>query len=232
MTAATETHVHTPFHSENFYELVIRDGEELDRAIVQDPDERSVRRLLAVSVTGFGLFGLVVGLAAQFVGITGDLALWMGSLPALTFPIALTGSFLVSLAICLPSFWFYTQLAGVDASFRLVTLQALRVHARTATLLLGALPFYAAIALAFAAGFIRESAVVIEVGVALPFAVGLFGIVALYRSFGRLAKQLPVSHKRRPFFATGLVFTWSLVFTAVCPVALYRAGEMLGGLFG
>ena len=227
MTIAAGTQFGAPLPKQSFYELVIRDGKELDQAIIHDADEESVRRLLAVSIAGLLLFGLGVGLAMQFGNH--DVGRWLGPMPAIAFPLALTTSFVGALAICLPSFWFYTQLAGLDASFRLVTLQALRVQARTSTLLLGALPFYAAVALGPVTGVLDEKTVIL-IGLALPFFMGLFGVVALYRSFRRLANELPVSHRRRPFFVVGVVVAWSVVYTAVCPIALAWAGAIFGDI--
>ena len=81
-----------------------------------------------MSVTGTVLYGAVVGLAAQFLTIQGPMAAWLGSLPLVTVPLALSGAFLLALVVRLPSFYFYTQLSGLDASFRLITTQALRVQ--------------------------------------------------------------------------------------------------------
>ncbi|HTV17675.1 MAG TPA: hypothetical protein VMG12_03365, partial [Polyangiaceae bacterium] len=109
----------------DFYELVLRDNAGLDRFIVEpELQESGVRHLLGVSVAGTLLYGAMVGLVAQ---VSGPSAMeWLGRWPVLTLPLAFTGAFLGALAICLPSFYFYTQLSGVDASLRVVTGQALR----------------------------------------------------------------------------------------------------------
>jgi hypothetical protein len=167
----------------------------------------------------------VVGFAAEvlgeslFAGAHGHPTLWM--------PIAFVLAFVGALCVCLPSFYFYTQLSGLDASFRLVTAQALRAQATTAVLLLGVTPFYAALVLAGALGLIESSSRVILAGLAIPFVVGLFGMRALYKGFCDLAQVLPITHQRRGDFLRRMVLCWAAVYTAVAPVALYRIAEAL-----
>src|SRR5882724_7731392 len=82
-----------------------------------------IRKMLTLSVLGLLVHGLVVGATMQLIGVgsskelsflaTGHAALWM--------PPVFVIAFLGALSICLPSFYFYTQLSGLDASFRLVT---------------------------------------------------------------------------------------------------------------
>jgi hypothetical protein len=231
---AIGTHLPDPEPSEplTFYELVLRDDPRLDHWIV-DPElhATSVRKLLGVSVAGMAVYGAMVGMVAQFSKLDAVTASFIGPLPILTFPIALTLAFLGALAVCLPSFYFYTQLSSLDASFRIVTGQALRVQARTATLLLGALPFYVAIALGAVVGLFDGGAPILGVGVMLPFIVGLAGLTSLARSFSRLSQSLPVAHVRRPLFLPRLVFAWGAVYSLVAPVALYRLVEALGAAF-
>ena len=216
------------------FDLLIRDDPQLDTIVVEDESEsgqlqqvQTIQRLLAVSVTGTVLYGAVVGLAAQFLTVQGPMATWLGSLPLLTVPVALSSAFLMALVVCLPSFYFYTQLSGLDVSFRLITAQALRVQARTAVLLLGALPVYAAFVLATIVFESKGGADSVIYGLLIPFIVGLAGLGSLYRSFERLSETLPVAHARRPWFLSRMVIAWGAVYTAVCPVALYRIGAAL-----
>jgi hypothetical protein len=208
----------------DFYELVLRDNAGLDRFIVEpELQESGVRQLLGVSVAGTLLYGAMVGLVAQLSGEIG----WLGRWPVLTLPLALTGAFLGALAICLPSFYFYTQLSGVDASLRIVTGQALRAQARTSVLLLGVLPIYVALALASVVGLIEGGSALVSWGLALPFLVGLWGLRSLWSSFRRLSTTLPVAHVRRPCFLPRMVLAWGLVYSVVAPVALSRLIEAL-----
>jgi hypothetical protein len=215
-----------------FYDLLIRDDPQLDNTIMDEGDHvRTIQRLLAVSAAGAVLYGAAVGLTAQFFAVGGVVGGWLGNFPLLTLPIALTCAFLIALLVCLPSFYFYTQLSGLDASFRLITAQALRVQARTSVLLLGVLPVYAAVVLAAVVGVLGSGEDLLIFGVTLPFVVGLAGLVSLYRSFKRLSEVLPVAHTRRPQFLSWMVIAWAAVYSAVCPIALYRIGEALAKLF-
>jgi len=227
LTAAGETR-----RPDHIYDLLVRDDPRLD-LILQDEARglETIQQLLAVSVLGFLFYGFAVGLAQQLLG-AGLGSRWIGTMPILTLPFSLTIAFLLALLVCLPSFYFYTQLSGLDASFRLITAQALRVQARTAVLLLGALPFYIAVVLAALAGAFDGTGDILLLGMALPFVVGLAGLRSLHRSFARLAAELPVAHARRPGFLSRMVFAWGMVYSVVCPIALWRVGEMMTALLG
>jgi len=214
----------------DFYELVLRDGKGLDRYVVEpELQETGVRQLLGVAVAGTLLYGAMVGLVAQVSGAGAPLGL--GRFPVVTLPLALTGAFLGALAICMPSFYFYTQLSGLDASLRVVTGQALRAQARTSVLLLGVLPIYVAVALASVVGLIDGGPELVSWGIALPFIVGLWGLRSLWSSFRRLSATLPVAHQRRPWFLPRMVLAWGVVYSVVAPVALCRLIEALAVVF-
>ncbi len=163
--------------------------------------------------------------------VGGDFAFASQGHPLVWMPFALMLAFVGSLGICLPSFYFYTQLAGVDASFRLVVAHALRANATTSLMLLGALPFYAAYALGALTGVIGADAEsVAGLGLVMPFLVGLSGLRALYVGFCDLAEVLPQTHKRRGNFLRRMVLCWGALYTVVAPVALYRIAEAFGRL--
>jgi hypothetical protein len=219
----------------SLFDLVLRDPDALDALLL---DETQLRRaldgMLALALLGLLLHALTVGVAADLAQRAGDLPEWslfLGRHPELSLPLALTGAFLTALGVCLPSFYFFTQLSGLDASFRLVTAQAVRVLARTSVLLLGVLPFFAACALSRTVFNLIPAAAVLQIGLGLPFVVGLFGIAALYRSFRSLVGILPLSHVRRGNFLLRMVLAWGAVFSAVAPVALCRFAEALARLF-
>ncbi len=211
-------------------DLILRGQSRLTRVLL---DERAlpvaVQRLLALSLLGVGVHGLLVGIAAQLLRV--ELP-WGGPLghPVVWMPLALVLAFVGGLCVCLPSFYFYTQLAGLDASFRLVTAQALRAQATTAVLLLGVAPFYAALVLGCVAGAIADAPRVVLAGVALPFVVGLYGQRALYRGFGELSLVLPITHRRRGDFLKRMIVCWTVVYAAVAPVALVRLAQALAQL--
>src|SRR4029079_12471485 len=131
----------------------------------------SIQGMLMLSTIGLAIHGAVVGFAEEMLspGFFGH------GHPAAWLPLALVGAFVGASAVCLPSFYFYTQLSGLDASFRLVTAQALRVQAKTSELLLAALPFYVALALGGAVQHRMDSEPIVLIGLALPFLVGLLG---------------------------------------------------------
>lgn len=214
------------------YDLLIRDDPELDTILMdRRHDVNLLQKLLAIILMGISLYGATVGLAAQFMHLEGEVEAWVGPVPLLTLPLALTSAFLLALMVCMPSFYFYAQLSGLDASFRLITTQALRVQARTSILLLGVLPVYTAILLATVVGVLSGGSGLIIFGLGLPYVVGLSGLGSLYRSLQRLSQVLPVAHRRRRGFLSWLVIAWSAVYTAVCPVALYWTGDVLTGLW-
>jgi hypothetical protein len=212
------------------FDLVLR-GQKRLSVVLRDEAAlpMTTQKLLALSLLGLAVQGLVLGLTAQLVHPSELAGLCRGH-PIVWMPLAFCLAFVGTLGICLPSFYFYTQLSGLDASFRLVTAQALRAQATTSLLLLGALPFYAAYALACVLGVLGDPDSVVLGGLVLPFGVGLFGVHALYRGFCDLAEVLPLTHQRRGHFLRRMVLCWGALYSVVAPVALYRLAELLGGL--
>jgi hypothetical protein len=212
------------------FELILRGESRLHRVLRDEAGlPEVIQKLLALSVLGLAIHGLVLGVAAELLApIPGKGAFYQAGHPVLWMPLAFVGAFLGALCICLPSFYFYTQLSGLDASFRLVTAQALRAQATTSVLLLGVLPFYAAWLLGTAVGLFDAANTALFAGFCLPFAVGLFGIRAVYRGFCDLAQHLPITHRRRGAFLQRLVLCWGAVYSTVAPLALFRLCEALG----
>jgi hypothetical protein len=208
------------------FDLILRGQAHLTSVLRREEDlPATLQKLLVLSLLGLGVHGLVVGFAAEV--LSADLFGGAASHPTLWMPLAFIGAFVGALCVCLPSFYFYTQLSGLDASFRLVTAQALRAQATTAVLLLGVTPFYAALVLAGALGFVESTNQVIVAGLVVPFVVALYGMHALYRGFCDLALVLPLTHQRRYGFLRRMVLCWAVVYTSVAPVALYRLIEAL-----
>jgi len=208
-------------------DLVLRGPEQLDAMM---RDERNlpalIQRLLFLSLAGLLVHGLVVGASAQLLEGSG---LFAQGHPAVWMPLCSMLAFVGALCLCLPSFYFYTQLSGLDASFRLVTAQALRGQATTSLFLFSALPFYGAWVLAGMLGAGQVNGMLVA-GVTLPFLVGLLGVRAVYRAFKAMAATMPITHRRRGNFLGRLVLCWSAVYTAVAPVALWRLCEALSGV--
>jgi len=211
------------------FDLILRGEARLHRLMRDEAGlPEVIQKFLALSVLGLTIHGVVLGLAAELFGDAPMLDWYQAGHPVVWMPLAFIGAFLGALCICLPSFYFYTQLSGLDASFRLVTAQALRAQATMSVLLLGVLPFYAAWLLGTVVGVFDAQRTALFAGMCLPFLVGLLGIRAVYRGFCDLANHLPITHQRRGNFLKRLVLCWGGVYTVVAPVALYRLGEALG----
>ncbi len=211
----------------NTFDTLLRDPVGLDQALLQEAQLTDwTARMVRLASIGTALYGVAVGLVWQLTSDS-SLGAWPvfgaeGALPApIAVPLALVGGLFGALAVCLPSFWFYTQLAGLDASFRFVTAQALRVQARTAVLLLGCLPLYLAFALSGTLGFDVGGWVAV-IGIGAPFVVGFFGVASLYTSFRRVLPQLEITHERRGPFLLLMVAGWGLVYSTVAPVAVLK----------
>ncbi len=215
------------------FDLILR-GQRHLTALMTSPAELPglTQRLLGLSVMGLTVHGLVVGLGASFLARATSSSddLLLRGMPMLWMPGSFVIAFLGALCVCLPSFYFYTQLSGLDASFRQVVVQALRAQATTSVLLLGALPFYAAWLLAAAARWVTAEGA-LSLGMFLPFLVGLAGLSALYKSFGDLARRLPITHLRRGNFLRRMVVCWGALYSVVAPLALYRVADALSRVF-
>jgi hypothetical protein len=211
----------------SMFDLVLRGREMLDDLLRDETHlGTAAQKLLLLSLVGLVIHGAVVGVAATLLPPTAVHPFFGRGHPSLWLPLSFGGAFLGALGICLPSFWFYTQLSGLEASARMVAAQALRAQATTSVLLLGVLPFYAAYALGAALRMCSPTNVV-TVGMVLPFAVGLYGVVALYRAFASLAKHLPKTHEQRGNFLLRMVLAWSAVYTVIAPVAFFTIADAL-----
>lgn len=220
---------------DNFFEAMLADDERVDDLVTTGATlTETLHKMLLLAVGGLVVYGLAVGAIIQgyqAFGVIG--ANDTPPLAAMWMPPTIAGGFLCAIAICLPGFYFFTQLSGVDASFRLVTAQSLRVQARTSVILLGVMPFWVAWALT---PFLDlevtyfEPWVVMAAGIALPFIVGFTGLWSVYRSFRRLVERLPITHPRRGNFMLRLVLCWAAVMGCVTPVAMFRIAEFFFGI--
>jgi hypothetical protein len=219
-----------PFHGGFFevFDLVLRGQKRLNAVLRHEPNLASVtQKLLWVSLLGLAVHGLIVGAAATLLKVGPFGYFFNSGTPFLWMPLAAMLAFVGALGLCLPTFYFHIQLSGLDASFRLVTAQALRGQATTSVLLLGVLPFYAAVALACVLGLTFDPLSVLLLGVTLPFMVGLLGLSSIYRAFSDLARYLPITHQRRGNFVRRMVLCWGAVYTVVAPVAFVRLSSAL-----
>jgi hypothetical protein len=223
-----------PVSTGGLLDLLLRNESALTRLLLDGHRlTGTLQKLLGVAALGLLVHGLVVGVVAHSMLAQGEVGFVQGR-PLLWIPLTFVGALIGALTICLPSFYFYTQLSGLDASFRLVTAQAVRVLAKTSVLLLGVAPFYAALALSAATGLLGDRETTVWIGFAVPFLVGLWGIAAVRRSFAELMEILPALQKgysRRGNFLDRMMLAWGAVYSVVAPVAFWRLGEALGRIF-
>jgi hypothetical protein len=225
-----------------FFERLLRDGESLD-AWLMDPARLpgTIRQFLAVVIAGFSAHGLLIGFVSTTIvrpRLGMETTVWYAQgIPLVSLPVALVGAFLTATAVGLPSFYFYSRLAGVDVSFRLVAAQSLRALAKTSVALLGAMPLYAAVVLSTHLGYELDASV-INWGLAIPFIAGLLGIESVYASFNRMVVEhdretegLRIVDDNRRTGLLGMVLAWGALFSTVAPVALWRYGEFLASVF-
>lgn len=203
------------------FDTLVRDAAGLDDSLIEPGGPgRWIGPLFRMSTLGLAAHGAVLGAVAIAAGRADWTALGL-------YPAVLVAGLTLTLAVCLPSFYFYTQMAGVDASFGFVTAQALRVQSRTAVLLLGALPVYVALALARQLGFGWTLADVLTLGWMLPFLLGVTSVISLFRSFRRLSDRLPQTRPRARQLLLLMVLAWGAVYTVVAPMALWWVGRGL-----
>ncbi len=209
----------------NMGELIhwlISDHEDLDHVLLNPKNwSHNLQSLLLLTFLGLGLHGFCVGWLAQTthtIQATGTLS-WM--------PIVFVGSFVGSMIVCLPSFYFYTQLAGLDMSLAIVGVFASRVLAKTAVLLFGLLPFYVALALSTRYTPLTIDDIIV-VGFLLPFVVGFWGLRTLYYAFQMLNDTFPKQYQHRGNFLLRTVIAWGGMYLVVAPVALLSMSQSFG----
>lgn len=127
--------------------------------------------------------------------------------------------------ICLPSFYFFSLLAGVRMTMLQITSQVVRCKASSAMMLVGILPIYVAVVLGMVVfnGPTDTLEQLLYVGLALPFIAGLEGVRAIYHGVLGMADTLPAECRlRRECFLRRLTLSWAACYTAVSPIMIYR----------
>ena len=236
-------------------ELLLKDQPGVDLLCrTADGQRELVPKLLAVGLAGYLLFGAVLVVAFQLIGVWPEphsIANWLageGPMPIEvredTLPwwsrwlngsaIILLGSFALGLigaiGVCLPSFYFYGLLAGVRTTMLHVTAHALKGLAAGAVALVGLLPLYLAAVLALAV-FPAPQVLVVPsclFGFALPFVAGLWGTRSLYLGFVCLSDTMgPEQRVNRECFLRRLIVAWSACYTAVAPLMVFSVWDWL-----
>lgn len=221
-------------------ELLLKDREGLDRLLRNEDRQRDlIPRLLAVSLIGFTIYGVIA--TALLNAFQSQSGLWLPYIPAATWnswsAANLTLSFAFGLiaanGICLPSFYFYGLLAGIQTTMLGVTAHALKGMAAGAVALVGLLPIYAAASLTALVfpGFMGGAMFWSAFGLVLPFVAGFCGAICLYQGFVAMADTMCESKRnRRECFLRRLIFAWCGCFTFVTPVVIYSLWDWLGNL--
>lgn len=212
-------------------ELLLKNQGRLDQlAREEGRPARLVPSFLAIGLASFSLFALALILtlgAAPARALPWPLAeQWIAhrTAAAVALWLAYALGFTMTTGVCLPSFYFYTLLAGVRVSWVQVTAQVMKGQASTAMMLLGILPVYLAAALgAVVFGAPPEVLrAILYVGLGLPFVAGLWGVRSIYRSFLILSDTLPPARRPvRECWLRRLTAACSACYTAVCPVMIY-----------
>lgn len=232
-------------------DLLLKDQPRLDRIARHPRHQRElIPRFLAIGMIGYILFGVglsivfnAAGLWPQLSAVSTRLA---GSTPGLIHfteatavgawldgsAFALIAAFTLGLigaiGVCLPSFYFYGLLAGVQTSMLQVTVHATKGMASAAVAVIGVLPIYVALVLGTLVFGLPEQAVKLlcYLGMVLPFIAGLWGTRSLYIGFVSLSDTLaPERRCRRACLLRRLMFAWCACMTAVTPVMIYTLWE-------
>jgi hypothetical protein len=216
-------------------ELTLKDRRRLDALIRNESlAPELITRLLAVALLGFTIFGIAT---TVILNLEPSLPAWVprarwsdGTLLNLTLAYAL--GLVAATGVCLPSFYFYGLLAGVKLSMLQSTAHAVKCLAITSVVLVGALPIYVAVSL----GMVVFSAsaellrLTTEVGLALPFMAGLWGVRTLFLGFAEFADTLPPCRQaERACFLRRLTVAWAGCYTAVTPLMIIWLWTRLSG---
>jgi len=148
-------------------------------------------------------------------------------------PLAYTLSIILAACVCLPTFYFFSLLAGVNLTWLQIVSLVGKGMAANAVMLLGILPIYVAVAM----GMIVVGAApdvlqwTLHVGLLLPFMAGLWGLRSVYLGLLTLVETLPPCwQSRRHCFLRRLILSWATVYAAVLPIMIYRLWEFFAAL--
>jgi hypothetical protein len=151
----------------------------------------------------------------------------------LSLPLAYGLGLVLAACVCLPSFYFYSLLAGVKASWSQITSLVGKGMAANAVMLLGVLPVYVAAVLGLVVfnadlEWLRWT---LKFGLLLPFVAGLWGLRSVYLGVTDLGETMPPAWRcRRRCFLRRLTFSWAAVYATVVPVMVYRLWEFFAAI--
>jgi len=219
-------------------EVLLKEPQQLDDLNRDEARQAELMpRFLAISLASFALFGVALALILHFTPAAAyphrllpvpraNLADGSGLALVLAYSLGLVAA----TGLCLPSFYFFSLLAGVRMRLSQIVSQVMCSKATTAVVLVGILPIYVAVVLGMVV--FEADAQLLEtclyLGLALPFVAGLAGVRALYRGGSAMAETMPPERRcRRACFFRRLTVSWAACYTAVSPVLIYRLWETL-----
>ncbi len=190
-------------------------------------------RFLLIGETSFLVYALIMVLLLNLAPVAAyPHSPWLLFPPAswsdgtaLGLVLAYTLGPLLAAGICLPSFYFNSLLAGVKISWLQISSLVGKGTAANAVLLLGILPIYVAIVLGLVVFQAPNEGLqwALQLGLALPFLSGLWGLRAIYLGILDIGANQPSQWQcRRQCFLRRLTLSWTAVYTAVVPVMIYR----------
>ncbi|HEV3005276.1 MAG TPA: hypothetical protein VGX78_12490 [Pirellulales bacterium] len=225
--------------STSLLELLLKEPARLDALLRDQARQReAVPRLLALALAGFAIYGLAATVVLNALLETRDY--WPAGVPAAHWSDRSVANLLVAYClglvaangVCLPSFYFYGLLAGVQTTMLGVTAHAMKGLAASALALVGILPVYVSLALAVIVFPLPEKllAVTSALGLALPFIAGLWGVRSLYQGFVCLSDTIPSERRGdRACFLRRLLVAWCGCYTAVTPLMIYTLWNHFSG---
>ena len=211
-------------------ELLLKDHARLDELLRDEQGQRVlIPKLLGIAMAGFAIFGVV---ATAVLNLAHHNGFWLPHTPAahwtgpsiLNLTLAYSLGMIAANGICLPSFYFYTLLAGIRIPMVGVVAHALKGMAVGAVMLVGILPIYVAVTLYPLT--VTDSPIVLSgyvlTALALPFIAGIWGAVCLYRGFTTLCDTMPqATRETRSCMLRRLILAWSGCYTFVTPLVIY-----------
>jgi hypothetical protein len=238
-------------------ELVLKNRRGLHR-VLRNPAAHPalLPRLLAVAVTGFLLFGIVMSLVLTVSNrwpVLSAISTWIDTptTPLISFhsinstwgrfspwlsgqAFILAGAYAFGLVaasgIALPSLYFYSLLAGVRMSMLEVVVHAVKAKAIAAVALVGITPIYVAAAMGVVIFDVGKFWLFITLllGLSLPFIAGVWGTVSLYQGFSELCDTMSADRAaNRECFLRRLVLSWSVCYSAIVPVMIHTIWQVL-----
>ncbi len=221
-------------------EALLKNPTGLDR--VMNGDERRpvllIPRFLAIALTSYVLFSVAMIVilntapASAYPArepLPAPPAAWSNG-SALGLLAAYTIGLVATTCICLPTFYFFSLLAGVKLTMLQVVGQVVRSKASAAIVLVGILPIYVAVVLGLIVFQVQSLFLeyCLYLGLTLPFIAGLEGVHSIYQGVRGLALSMPTDRReRRECFLRRLTLSWAAVYTMVAPVMIYQLWDYL-----